>query len=71
MLFEIAYGTRYLFRDKSNSYTPNVERHQQKSFNRDFQKQNFSELETCLTSAEKNLFQNTTVDNVKDNVTRT
>ena len=32
-------------------------------------KPNCPELETFLTLAEKDLFQNTTVDNVKDNLT--
>ena len=72
IVFEIAYA-RYLFRDKENNYTPNVEGPPKpleisKTKWRS-PKPNCPELETFLTLAEKDLFQNTTVDNVKDNLT--
>ena len=62
----------YLFKDKNSNYTPNVEGlPTKKSLKWRSPKTNCPELETFLTSAEKDLFQNTKVDKAKDNLTRT
>ena len=61
---------RYLFRDKNSNYTPHVEGlPTKKPLTWRSPKTNCNELETFLTSTEKDLFQNTKVDMAKDNLT--
>ena len=61
---------RYLFRDKNSNYIPHVEGlPTKKPLTWRSPKTNCTELETFLTSTEKDLFQNTKVDMAKDNLT--
>ena len=61
-----------LFRDKNSNYTPSVERPPaKKPLKWRSPKPNSPELETFLTSVEKDLFQNTKVGKAEDNLTRT
>ena len=63
---------RYLFREKNNNYTHNVDGPPVKNYsNCQRNETNCPELETFMTSVEKHLFQNIKSDNIKDNLTCT